>query len=63
MDYAIKKATDTIDDYVKNIKSTSRKIASELNYFIYGTTAGSLQADFIVPYPLTPSPSSGRWLR
>ena len=48
--YAIKKATDTIDDYVKNIKSTSRKIASELNYFIYGTAAGSLEADFVVPY-------------
>ena len=50
MDYAIKKATDTIDDYVKNIKSTSRKIASELNYFIYGTAAGSREADFVVPY-------------
>ena len=50
MDYSLEKATDTIDGYVKKIKSTSREIASELNYFIYGTTAGSLQADFIVPY-------------
>lgn len=50
MHYSLEKATDTIDDYVKKIKFASREIASKLNYFIYGTTAGSRETDFVVPY-------------